>query len=243
LDIRGFSIGDSVQLGAALELQKRFKDQFRIDAETNRQFMAGLYIASAEELTDDVGDVLVIHLGNNGGLDTGVLDNVLKRFDTVPLVVLVNLHVGSRGYVESINRELAAQAKKHSNVVVADWRSVALANRDSLYSDDTHVRPDRAGIYGDLIADTIARECSLEGERRGLPSTVSSTSSTTTTPPAPPTTTATAVLPIDGAEKNVGAGETLRLAGDSGTATAAIDPSGPIVYRFALACTRPARAS
>ncbi len=249
LDIRGLSVGDSVQLGAALELQKRFKDQFHIDAETNRQFMAGLDIASTEELSDDVGDVLVIHLGNNGGLDVGVLDNVLKRFDTVPLVVLVNLHVGSRGYVEAINRELVAQTKKHSNVVVADWRSIALANRNALYDDDTHVRPDRAGIYGDLIADTIARECSLEGERRGLPSTLTGeTTSTTTTTTSTTTTTllstsTTTVAVGDGGDVSdtQQVGLTLDLAGDVGTASASMDPIGPVVYRFALACVRPTK--
>jgi hypothetical protein len=188
----------------------------------------------------DVGDVLVIHLGNNGPIDQKVFDSYLDRFSAIPLIILVNLHVGNRPFVNRINAMITAEAKKRSNVVVADWRSVAISHRNVFYDDDTHVRPEFAGIYGDLIADVVASECSLQSERRGT-TTTSTTGAPTTTVPASSTTTtarqgATTSAVLD---QFAVAGNTLIADGDQSVAEFSVDPQGPVEYLPALPCIRP----
>jgi peptidoglycan/LPS O-acetylase OafA/YrhL len=234
LDVRGFAVGDSVQLGASVELAKRFRDQFHIDAEVSRNFTAGLDVAVVQASMGDVGDVLVVHLGNNGPIDQKVFDSYLDRFSSVPLIILVNLHVGNRPFVNRINAMLAAEAKKRSNVVVADWRSVAIAHRNVFYDDDTHVRPEFAGIYGDLIADVVARECSLQSERRSA-----STTTTTTTTTTLASTTSSSIVTPTSTELPFIVENALVASGDNVSAEYSVDPPGPVVFRPSLPCIRP----
>ena len=82
---------------------------------------------------------LVFALGNNGGITSAQIDEVLGLVGSKTKVVFVNLYMTSadpaiQAYIKSSNEVLAQAAKEHDNVRVADWAAVA---KDEYYSGDS----------------------------------------------------------------------------------------------------------
>ncbi len=186
LSIVGLAFGDSVMLGGARALREAAGPNLTIDAKQNRSFIAGIDLLRKAHKNGSIGDVLIVHLGTNGPVDATQLESFLKEMSDVPLIVLVNLRVPGFGFVDRFNASLVAAQAKHSNVQVADWFTVSGQNPQLLYRDGTHIRPDVARVYANVIVDAILRSCgvSIEDARVG------STAPTTAPLSAPTTVTA-----------------------------------------------------
>ena len=76
-------------------------------------------------------------------------------------LVLVNAYA-PRDWIPGVNRDLAAFAKKHPGVVVADWSKAIGAHPDYLAGDAIH--PGARG--GAVFADTVARTVEAVEEHR-----------------------------------------------------------------------------
>lgn len=82
---------------------------------------------------------LVFALGNNGGITTEQVEEVLRLAGDRTKIVFVNLYMTSsdaniQAYIRSSNEVLKKAAEEHTNVRVADWAAVA---KDEYYSGDT----------------------------------------------------------------------------------------------------------
>jgi peptidoglycan/LPS O-acetylase OafA/YrhL len=196
LSIVGLAIGDSVMLGGARALREATGPNLTIDAKENRSFIAGIDLLRKAHKSGSIGDVLIIHLGTNGPVDANQLESFLKEMSDVPLIVLVNLRVPGFGFVDRFNASLLAAQAKHTNVQVADWFTVSGQNPQLLYRDGTHIRPDVARVYANVIVDAILRSCGVPIEQtlvlpKGGAATTRPTTTTTTT------TTTTAANPAN----------------------------------------------
>jgi peptidoglycan/LPS O-acetylase OafA/YrhL len=164
------AIGDSVMLAAAPQLQHALPGIY-INAEVSRQMSAG--IALVQSLADSgvLRPVVVVGLGTNGTVTTGQIRELVSMIGPHRSLVLINTFV-PRPWQDGDNQVLAAAARAHPNIVLANW-FVAIEHHTSLlWDDDVHPRPSGAPLYartvasavqatGDLAATATARRPSL----------------------------------------------------------------------------------
>lgn len=147
------AIGDSVMLMTNEALANRF-DSAIVDAGKGRQ--AKDVLATVRTLKDagQIGDVAVIHMGTNGVIRKGQLEELMTMLADVPRVFLINVKV-ARPW-ESLNNELlAANIDRWPNASLIDWKRVASEHPEIFYSDGVHLRPEGIGLYVEMIAGQV----------------------------------------------------------------------------------------
>jgi hypothetical protein len=150
---RIFAIGDSVMLGAVLELGHAL-GRVEIDAEIGRQIATAAQILRERRDAGRLPDVVIIHVGSNGPATSGQLKALMDAVADVPDVFLLNVRIRDE-YEGHNNRMLAQIAKSSSNVTFIDWYAATQGRSDLFWKDGMHVRPEGADFYADLIARAL----------------------------------------------------------------------------------------
>ncbi len=144
------AIGDSVMLSSAAQLRKTF-DNIEIDATISRHFPDVIDLLKAKRAAGQIGEIVIIHLGSNGGFDDKHFDQMMDFLKDVKRVLIVNNKV-PRFWETPNNQVLARGVKRYPNTVMVDWRAATI-NRPTLFWDDgIHPRPEGIQLYVDLIA-------------------------------------------------------------------------------------------
>jgi hypothetical protein len=144
------AVGDSVMVGAAGELERAIGDP-TIDAEVGRQAPAVIDILRKRRAAGQLGDVVVIHIGNNGTFNSDQFDEMMRVLADVRRVFFVNVKV-PRSWEQSNNAVLAEGVQRYPNTVLVDWHA-ASADRPEFFADDGyHLQIDGQRAYADLIA-------------------------------------------------------------------------------------------
>jgi peptidoglycan/LPS O-acetylase OafA/YrhL len=144
------ALGDSVMVGAAGELTRSI-GELEIDAEVGRQAPAVIEILNQRRAEGQLGDEVVVHIGNNGTLSAEQFDEMMRALKGVRKVVFVNVKV-PRSWEQSNNDVLAEGVRRYPNAVLADWHA-ASANRPEFFVEDGyHLQPEGQRVYADLIA-------------------------------------------------------------------------------------------
>ena len=101
-------------------------------------------------------DAVVVHLGTNGTFTDAQFDQIMTILAGAPKVVFVNDKVPQRSWEGTNNQVIAAGVARYpGRAVLVDWYS-ASANRPELFYDDgTHLKPDGAAFYAQLIASAL----------------------------------------------------------------------------------------
>jgi peptidoglycan/LPS O-acetylase OafA/YrhL/hydrogenase maturation factor len=178
-------IGDSVMLGAAPALVKEFGSDIRVEAKVARQFGAGVDIVRLLKSENQLGQWVIVHLGNNGPVSADAVDQMLDLLRGVPHVLVINVRV-TRSYEGRNNATLAAEAAKYPNVKLFDWHGASACCGDWFYKDRTHMKINGIGHYADLVAAQIGYV---------PPTTTTSTPAAAVAPATTPAPTTTAVAP------------------------------------------------
>ena len=147
------AIGDSVMLAAAPQLQAALKGIY-IDAVISRQISAGLAVVQGLAGTGLLRPVVVLDLGTNGTVTTGQIRQLLATIGPHHKLVLVNTF-DPRPWQNRDNRVLAAAARKHDNVVLANWFATIEHRTGLLWDDDVHPRPPGATLYARMVATAV----------------------------------------------------------------------------------------
>ncbi len=147
------AIGDSVMLGAAKRLEKEVPSLDVLDAQSGMQVEQAIEILRQRRAAGQLGETVVVHVGNNGPITEEQLDELLGVLEDVPRVVLVNVTV-PRPWEEPNNELLAEAAKRRQNVVLADWHA-ASASRPGLFWDGMHLRPQGQKVYADVVSSSL----------------------------------------------------------------------------------------
>lgn len=153
--IRGgkVGIGDSVMLGAAINLRSR---GFRVDALVSRQFTSG--VARVRELAS-IGRLprkVVVHLGNNGTVVRAACDRLSRVVTADRQLWLVTVKV-PRSWRGSNNRILRACAKRHDHVRLIPGTAYAHAHGSWFTSDGYHLTPIGRVRYTQLVDGYVRR--------------------------------------------------------------------------------------
>jgi hypothetical protein len=152
--IGAIAIGDSVMLGAAPQLKAVLGDDSYIDAHVGRQFKEATSMVDYWAANGQLGDTVIIHLGNNGTVDADTVDAVLDRLGNVPKVLVVNVRV-DRPWQDSVDAILAARVPAHKNAVLVDWFAASDNHPEYFYDDQTHLRPAGAQAYAAMIKSAL----------------------------------------------------------------------------------------
>jgi hypothetical protein len=148
------AIGDSVMLGSKEELEKLIGPG-TVDAIVSRQFLDAPRLVGDMLDRDVPPQVIIVALGTNGSVQARHFDELMEIAADVPLMVFINVHVPSRNWEATSNREIAAGIERYDNAVLVDWFTPMEDRSDLFAADNFH--PTQAGrvIYAGLVADAI----------------------------------------------------------------------------------------
>jgi peptidoglycan/LPS O-acetylase OafA/YrhL len=151
------AIGDSVMLGAVGRLQKDIHGLTVVDAEVGLQVYAATDTLRYRRASGHLGDVVIVHLGNNGTFTKGQFDEIMRILSGVDRVVFVNVTV-PRAWEEPNNEVIAEGVERYPNAVLVDWHSASADRPELFYSDGYHLRPEGQRLYADLISSYLPEE-------------------------------------------------------------------------------------
>ena len=142
-------------LGAVGGLQKDIRGLTVVDAEVGLQVYAATDILKARRASGQLGDVVVVHLGNNGTFTNGEFDKIMRTLSGVDRVVFVNVTV-PRTWEQPNNEVIAEGVTRYPNAVLVDWHSASADQPELFYSDGYHLRPKGQRIYSDLVSSYLS---------------------------------------------------------------------------------------
>ncbi|HET6659373.1 MAG TPA: acyltransferase family protein [Rubrobacter sp.] len=151
------AIGDSVMLGAVEGLQKDIHGLTVVDAEVGLQVYAATDTLRYRRSLGQLGDVVIVHLGNNGTFTKGQFDKIMRILSGVDRVVFVNVAV-PRAWEDPNNEVIAEGVERYPNAVLVDWHSVSADRPEIFYKDGYHLRPGGQRLYADLISSYLPEE-------------------------------------------------------------------------------------
>ncbi len=147
-----FGVGDSVMVGAAVELLRQIPG-LTLDAKVGRQISdATKVLNNADER--ELSGIVLIHIGNNGPLTIRQVEKLVASVKNSQHIVFINLKI-PRNYESLNNHLLASVAQKYDKVSLIDWRSKSLAGRNVFAGDGIHVTPAGAKIYADTVISAL----------------------------------------------------------------------------------------
>ncbi len=146
--------GDSVMLGAAPQLLQTFGPGTVVDAKVGRTLWPIIGIARLMQAQGRLGERVLIHLGDNGGLNPDLIAKTMASLQTVDRVVWVTVKV-PRAWEATVNHTLATELPKYPNARLLDWHALA-TDPTMLYSDGIHLRPSGARFYATLVERAFA---------------------------------------------------------------------------------------
>ena len=152
--VRTTAIGDSVMLGAANTLATTVGN-IEVDAAVGRQVSTAIDLLRSYRDGGRLGEVVVVHMGNNGTFTSGQFDQMMEVLAGVRRVVFVNLKE-SRSWEGSNNTVLSEGVARYSNTVLVDWHAASVDRPDFFWDDGIHLRPEGAQYYAQLIAASVA---------------------------------------------------------------------------------------
>jgi hypothetical protein len=152
------AIGDSAMLGAVDALEQEMPNLVLIDAEGSRQASAAIDLLRQYRADGHLGDVVVVHIGNNGPVTAEQFDEMMGVLEGVRKVLVVNLTVPPNvaDPVAVPNDAVLAEGVRRypEKAVLVDWYS-ASAGHPEYFWDGIHLTPQGARAYADLISSHI----------------------------------------------------------------------------------------
>jgi hypothetical protein len=140
-------------LGAVREIRRSIA-YVEIDAAVSRQTSAVINLLRARRDTNSLGDVVIVHVGNNSPITSTQFDRLMQPLATVQLVVIVNLRV-PRPWESGNNAVLAEGVSRYRNAVLVDWNGYLRDHPDLISADGTHLGVRSARAYTALLVNAL----------------------------------------------------------------------------------------
>jgi hypothetical protein len=142
-----------VMLAAAPQLHAALPGIY-IDARVSRQMGAGVAIVRRLARHHRLRRVVVVGLGTNGTVTGGQIRQLLSLAGPQRDLVLINTFV-PRPWEVPDNRVLAAAAREHPNVVLANWQDTIRHHTGLLWQDGIHPRPPGGRLYARMVRAAV----------------------------------------------------------------------------------------
>lgn len=146
-----YAIGDSVMLGARIQLVAR---GFRVNAEVSRQFRDAPALVRQLVADDHLPVDVIVHLGTNGLIDSADCDALIHVAGSQRRVFLVTIKV-PRPYRDANNERLRNCAHRHDNATLVDWYAFSRFHTAWFYDDGYHLRPIGRREYAAFIDRSV----------------------------------------------------------------------------------------
>ena len=139
-------------LGAVDTLHQQIPNLTVLDARGNRQAPEAVGVLWQLRASGKLGDVVIVHIGNNGVLTAEEFDKMMGVLEGVRKVLVVNVTVpDGRSWVPN-NEVLADGVHRYPNkAVLVDWYA-ASADHPEYFWDGIHLTPQGAQAYAATIA-------------------------------------------------------------------------------------------
>jgi peptidoglycan/LPS O-acetylase OafA/YrhL len=147
------AIGDSVMLGSAGPFQKQV-DVSVMDAEVGMQVPYTIDVLRSRAAAGQLGDTVIVHLGNNGVFTRGQFEEMMRVLEDVNRVIFVNVRV-ARAWETPNNRVIAAGVARHPNAELVDWYSASAGRPELFVSDGVHLQPPGQRLYAAMIREQV----------------------------------------------------------------------------------------
>lgn len=153
-DLEITMIGDSVMLGAALELQAKFPSA-TIDAKESRQVWDAPQLLTDLSQQDQLADKVVIALGANGTLSAPTAQKIMDRLGSERHLYWVIPYGKYIPWLDDCTKALRKLEENYSNVSLLDWPAYASSHSDWFYNDGMHLSEQGKLEYAKFIAAGI----------------------------------------------------------------------------------------
>jgi hypothetical protein len=163
VDNRLVIVGDSV-MQAAAPLLPGALPTWSIIADTRVGRFLPEAIQVLQKRTSDLGDMVVLNLGNNYNGDqvafAGEVEDAMRVLASVDHVIWLTVGVYQPEQAE-VNAVLKAAVRRHSNLVLLDWDTVWQNSDGYTGADDLHLTPEGAEAYAEFVAKAVRRVARL----------------------------------------------------------------------------------
>jgi hypothetical protein len=147
------AIGDSVMLGAAYSLAAAVPG-IDVDAAVGRQAAATVAIVRDRASSGTLGEIVLIHAGNNGPISAGNIDEIMQLIGPSRKAVFLNVTV-PRAWQDTNNTVLASTLAKYPNATLLDWHGASEENPALVYTDGIHLTSSGAAQYASMVIGAI----------------------------------------------------------------------------------------
>ena len=148
--VRVTAIGDSVMLGAARELAQAVSG-IDLDAELGRQVWQVIAMLEERKESGQLGEIVLLHVGNNGAFSEEEFHRIMEVVGEERRVVFLTLKV-ERSWEDGNNRVISEGVRQYPQALLVDWREAIGERPELLWTDGTHLRPEGANFYVELLA-------------------------------------------------------------------------------------------
>ena len=147
------AIGDSVMLGAQNALKRNIPG-ILINAKVARQFGEVRDVVAGMLQFNTLGHVVLIHLGTNGVVTDGLIDDVMRLVGPARSVYFVTPKV-PRSWEEADNIRLKNAPTRWPNAHIIDWYTASVNNPALFVKDATHLTPAGVIAYTQLVLNSF----------------------------------------------------------------------------------------
>ena len=148
------AVGDSVMADASGSIQKLMPQAY-VEAQVGRQGSATPAVIKQLKAQGHLNKIVVLNLGTNGAMSQQTIDEILDTIGPDHQVYWLTAHVPTKPWQQTVNREIAATAKKYANVHLVDWYGVSAKHSEWFASDSVHMGERGNNSYARLIAKSI----------------------------------------------------------------------------------------
>lgn len=152
-------VGDSVSLGAKDQFSAAFPHG-QMDSKVSRQPSDALSVLQTYLDQGVVGDTVIFSVGTNGPLTEDFMDSAHDAVGDRQ-VWFVNVRTPG-GVTEKSNAAIDAAVEKYDNFHEIDWYDASAGHDEYFWDDGTHLRPEGAQAFVDLIVSTTGYEVPTE---------------------------------------------------------------------------------
>ncbi len=139
--------------GAAGALQQEVSN-LSIDAEVGMQTANAIDLLRARRDSGQLGQVVVVQIGNNGVFTSGQFDEMMQVLAGAKAVLFVNVKV-PRPWEGPNNDVLAGGVSRYPKAKLLDWHGLSVDHPEFFWDDGIHLRPYGQKFYADMIAGQV----------------------------------------------------------------------------------------
>jgi len=150
-------IGDSVMLGAKVEMENRIPD-VSVDAEESRQMTAAQDIVAAQEKAGTLGKTVVIALGTNGLFEKEDGQALIDEIGPKRSIYWVRVYGKDLGIQEDVNQQISELAQENENVTMLYWDQHSIGHDEWFYNDGIHLNGEGRIAYAEFILQELKKE-------------------------------------------------------------------------------------